>query len=107
MPLTKNHGGAVAVAAVAVNTVPGFLPLTQALFPHLYRVPACPPREMKFAFKIKIEPVTQAAVIIGVIAFVSCSLATIVIYVDTPLAGISCAMALVVIIYLTLRLAPC
>jgi hypothetical protein len=62
---------------------------------------------MKLAFKIKTEPMTQAAVIIGVIAFASGSLTTITIYVNTPLAGISCAVALVVIIYLALRLAPC
>jgi hypothetical protein len=48
---------------------------------------------MKFAFKIKTEPVTQAVVIIGVITFASGSLATIAIYVKTSLAGISCAVA--------------
>ena len=62
---------------------------------------------MKFAFEIKTEPVTQAAVIVSVIAFALGSLVTITIYVDTPLAGISCAMALAVIVYLALRLAPC
>ncbi len=46
---------------------------------------------MKFAFEIKTEPVTQATVIIGVVAFASGSRGTIAIYVDTPLAGISCA----------------
>jgi hypothetical protein len=62
---------------------------------------------MKFAFKMKTEPVTQAAVFIGVVAFVSGSLATIAIYIDTPFSGIFCAVALVVFIYLALRLAPC
>jgi hypothetical protein len=62
---------------------------------------------MKFAFKIKTEPVTQAAFIIGVIVFASGSLATIVIYINTPLAGISCAVALAVIVYLAVHLAPC
>jgi hypothetical protein len=62
---------------------------------------------MKFAFKIKTKPVTQAAVIIGVIAFASGSLTTIAIYVDTPLARILfCAVALAVIVYLALCLAP-
>jgi hypothetical protein len=54
----------------------------------------------------KTEPVTQAAIIIGVITFALGSLATITIYVITPLAGISRAMALAVIVYLALRLAP-
>ncbi len=49
---------------------------------------------------------TQAAIIIGVITFALGSLVTITIYVNTPLAGISCAMALVVIVYHALRLAP-
>ncbi len=48
---------------------------------------------------------TQAAIIIGVIAFALGSLATITIYVNN-LAGISCAVALAVIIYLALCLAP-
>ena len=61
---------------------------------------------MKFAFERKTEPVTQAAVIIGVVAFASGSLATIAIYVNTPLAGIFCAVALAVIVYLALCLAP-
>jgi hypothetical protein len=61
---------------------------------------------MKFAFETNIEPVTQASVIIGVIVFALGSLVTIAIYVNTPLVGISCAMALAVIIYLALRLAP-
>jgi hypothetical protein len=61
---------------------------------------------MKFAFEIKTEPVTQAAVIVSVIAFALGSLVTITIYVDTPLAGISCAVVLVAIVYLALRLAP-
>ena len=59
---------------------------------------------MKFAFEIKTESVTQATIIIGVVA--SGSLATIAIYADTPLVGIFCAVALAVIVYLALRLAP-
>ncbi len=53
---------------------------------------------MKFAFKIKTEPMTQAAIIIGVIAFALGSLATIAIYVDSPFVVISCVMALAVIV---------
>jgi hypothetical protein len=62
---------------------------------------------MKFAFKIITDPVTQAAVIIGVIAFASGSLATIAIYVDSPLFSITCAFVLAVIVYLALHLALC
>jgi hypothetical protein len=62
---------------------------------------------MKFAFKIKTEPVTQATIIIGVIAFALGSLATIAIYIDSPFIGISCAVALVVIVYIARCLAPC
>jgi hypothetical protein len=58
---------------------------------------------MKFAFKIKTEPVTQAAIIIGVIAFASGFLATIAIYINTPLTGIICAVVLAIILYLTLQ----
>jgi hypothetical protein len=50
---------------------------------------------------------TQAAIIISVIAFASGSLATIAIYVDSPIVGISCAVALVVIVYFALCLDPC
>jgi hypothetical protein len=61
-------------------------------------LPASHQQGMKFAFKIKTEPMTQAAVIIGVIAFALGSLVTIAIYVDSPIVGISCAVALVVIV---------
>jgi hypothetical protein len=47
---------------------------------------------MKFAFEIKTVPVTWAAVIMGIVTFASGSLGTIAIYVDTPLAGIFCAV---------------
>jgi hypothetical protein len=43
---------------------------------------------MKFAFEIKTEPVTQAAIIIGVIAFSSASLTLIAIYLGSPSVGI-------------------
>jgi hypothetical protein len=35
---------------------------------------------MKFAFDIKTEPVTQAAIIVAVVAFSSGSLATVAVY---------------------------
>ena len=62
---------------------------------------------MKFIFEIKIEPVTQATIIIGVVTFASGSLATIAIYVNSPIAGIICAVVLAFIFYLALCLAPC
>jgi hypothetical protein len=60
---------------------------------------------MKFAFEIKTEPVTQAAIIVAVIAFSSGSLATIAVYAQSP-TGITCAVALTIIVYLALRFLP-
>jgi hypothetical protein len=61
---------------------------------------------MKFSFEIKTKLVTQATIIIiGIIAFASSSLASIAIYLGSPLAGIVCAMILAIIVYLALRLA--
>jgi hypothetical protein len=61
---------------------------------------------MKFAFEIKTEPVTQAAIIIAVVAFSSVSLASLAIYLGSSSAGIVCTIILAVIVYLALRLAP-
>jgi hypothetical protein len=55
---------------------------------------------MKFTFKIKTEPVMQATIIIGVVAFSSGSLATSVVYLGSPLAGIVRTVVLSVIVYL-------
>jgi hypothetical protein len=62
---------------------------------------------MKFALEIKIKPVTQATIIIGIVAFSSGLITTIAIYIGSALAGIVCAIVLAVIVYLALRLAPC
>ena len=62
---------------------------------------------MKFAFEIMTEPVTQAAIIIGVIAFSSDSLTLIVIYLGSPSVGIICAIVLAIIVSLALYSAPC
>jgi hypothetical protein len=62
---------------------------------------------MKFAFKIKTKPVTQATIIINGIAFASGSLASVTIYLGSPSAGIVCAIILEIIVYLALHLAPC
>ncbi len=61
---------------------------------------------MKLVFNIKAEPVAQATIIIGVVAFASGSLATITIYLNSPIAGIICALVLVIINYLAPCLAP-
>ncbi len=63
-------------------------------------------RGMKFAFEIKTEPVTQATIIIGVVAFSSGLIATIAIYLGSAPAGIVCVIVLAVIDYLALHLAP-
>ncbi len=61
---------------------------------------------MKLIFKIKTEPVTQASIIVAVIVS-SGLLALLAIYSQSPLVGVFCAIVLVVIVYLALRLAPC
>jgi hypothetical protein len=58
---------------------------------------------MKFAFDIKTKPVTQAAIIIAVIAFSSGSLAMIAVYAQSLTVSVTCAVALAVIVYLALR----
>jgi hypothetical protein len=62
---------------------------------------------MKFAFKIKTKPVTQASIIVAVVAFSSRSLVLIAIYSQRPLVSTSGAVVLAVFVYLALRLAPC
>jgi hypothetical protein len=44
---------------------------------------------MKLVFEIKTEPVTQAGIIVAIIAFSSSSLALIVTYSESPLVSIS------------------
>ena len=61
---------------------------------------------MKFAFEIKTEPVTQASVIVAVIAFSSGSLATIAIYAQSPPVSVICSVVLAFIVYLALRFSP-
>jgi hypothetical protein len=62
---------------------------------------------MKFALKIKTKLVTQASIIVAVIAFSSGSLALIAIYSQSPLVSASCTVVLVIIVYSSLHLAPC
>ena len=61
---------------------------------------------MKFAFEIKTEPVTQASIIVAVIAFSSGSLATIAIYAQSPPVSVICSVVLAFIVYLALRFSP-
>ena len=61
---------------------------------------------MKFAFEIKTEPVTQAAIIVSVVAFSSGSLATIAIYAQRPSVSIICSVVLAFIVYLALQFSP-
>jgi hypothetical protein len=62
---------------------------------------------MKFNLKIKIKPVTQAVIIIGIIAFAWGSLELIAIYLGSPSTGIICMIILAIIVYLALCLTPC
>ncbi len=62
---------------------------------------------MKFAFEIKMESVTQAAIIVAVVAFSSGSLTTIAIYTNNSTVSTFCAVSLAVVVYLALRFLPC
>jgi len=61
---------------------------------------------MMLVFEIKTEPVTQASIIIAVVASSSGSLAAIAIYSDSPLVCIFCTIVLAIIVYSSLRFAP-
>jgi hypothetical protein len=61
---------------------------------------------MKFVFEIKTEPVTQASIIISIVAFSSGSLAMIAVYSDSPSVCVLCAIVLALIVYAALRFAP-
>ena len=107
-PFTKHHGDSVAVVN-AVGLVPGSLPLTRAFFQHSPSSPfflSLPSSSMKLVFEIKTEPVTQASIIIAVVAFSSGALASIAAYSDSPSVCVACAIFLAVIVYSALRLAP-
>ncbi len=62
---------------------------------------------MKFAFEIKTDPVTQAAIIVAVVAFSSGSLAMIALYTNNSTISTFCAVALAVVVYLALRFLSC
>jgi hypothetical protein len=62
---------------------------------------------MKLVFEVKTEPVTQACIIVAIVAFSSGSLASIAIYSQSPTISILCAFVLAIVVYTTLCLAPC
>jgi hypothetical protein len=57
---------------------------------------------MKFAFEIKTEQVTPAAIIVAVVAFSSGSLTTVAIYAQSLPVSIICSVVLAIIAYLAL-----
>jgi len=61
---------------------------------------------MKLVFEIKTEPVTQASIIISVVAFSSGSLATIAVYSNSHSVCVFCAILLALIVYAALCFAP-
>jgi hypothetical protein len=61
---------------------------------------------MKFAFEIKTKPVTQAAIIVAVVAFSSGSLATVAVYTQSPPVSAICSVVPAIIVYLALRFSP-
>ena len=54
---------------------------------------------MKLVLEIKTEPVTQASIIVAVVAFSSGSVALIVIYSQSSLVCVCCVIALAIIVY--------
>ena len=61
---------------------------------------------MKLVFEIKTEPVTQASIIIAVVAFSSGSLMMVAIYAQSPPVSIISSVVLAIIVYLALRFSP-
>jgi hypothetical protein len=61
---------------------------------------------MKLVLEIKTELVTQASIIVTMVAFSSGSLDSMAIYLQSSLVCVCCAIALTIIAYSALRLAP-
>jgi hypothetical protein len=103
LPFTKNHGDSVAVIMPSLLSLVSFLsherfnqhfPSSPLLLSYILPLALV----MKFAFKIKIEPVTQATIIVAVGTFSSGSLALIATYSQSPLVSAFCAVVLAVIV---------
>ncbi len=98
-----NHGESVALTSVAVFVHGSFLSCKrlQTLFPSspFYHLPnSLLAPLMKFAFKIKTKPVTQAPIIIAVVAFSSGSPTTVTIYAQSPPVSIICLVVLAIVV---------
>jgi hypothetical protein len=97
----------------AIIIVPGFFLSREHFHQHSPSHPLLPfsllplASVMKFAFKIKTKLVTQAVIIVTIIASSSGCLATIAIYTHSPPVSIFCLVVLAVIVSLALRLSPC
>ena len=100
-----NHGESVALTS-AVVFVPGSFLSRERLHTLFPSSPSPLAPLMKFAFEIKTEPVTQAAIIVAVVAFSSGSLATVAVYAQSPPVSIICSVVLAIIVYLALRFSP-
>ncbi len=89
------------------------LPLTQALYHHVYSSPFCnfspcrSPTEVEIGLRNHNSACDTGYHHHWCRPLCLWLLATITIYVDSPIAGISCAVVLALIVYLTLCLAPC
>ena len=106
-----NHGESAALTLVVIFIHGSFLSRERlhTLFPSspFYRLPhSLLVPLMKFAFKIKTKPVTQAAIIIAGVAFSSGSLATAAIYTPSPPVSIACSVVLTIAVYLALQFSP-
>ena len=112
LPTLMNRGDSIALTSVVVIIPGSFLSRERAPshtlflepFPTSPLSPLAP--QMKFAFEIKTEPVTQAAIIIAVVAFSSGSFAMIVIYAQRPPVSVICLVVLAFIVYLAVRFSP-
>jgi hypothetical protein len=61
---------------------------------------------MIFTFEIKTEPVTQATIMVAIVAFAFGSLALIAIYSQSPLVSAFCSVVLAVVVYSALCFVP-
>jgi hypothetical protein len=61
---------------------------------------------MKLVFELKMEPVTQAAIIVTIVTVASGSLASIAIYSQNTTVCIFCSIVLAITVYTALHLAP-
>jgi hypothetical protein len=106
-----NHGESVALTSAVVFVPGSFLSHERLhtlfpLSPFLPSPPSLLAPLMKFAFEIKTEPVTQAAIVVAVVAFSSSSLATVAVYAQSPTISVICLVVLAIIVYLALRFSP-